>query len=98
MKKNIQIREVDTILTQMENVDLRLKKMIEQIKDIMLQQATIIKELKDENESLWFMLEEVKESDMKNWAEKNNNKEILQHRLDDWFAQLAVMKNNQGDA
>ncbi|MBB82175.1 MAG: hypothetical protein CL931_00005 [Deltaproteobacteria bacterium] len=98
MKKNIQIREVDTILTEMENVDLRLKKMIEQIKDIMLQQATIIKELKDENESLWFMLEEVKESDMKNWAEKNNNKEILQHRLDDWFAQLAVMKNNQGDA
>ena len=77
MKKNIQIKEVDTILTEMENVDLRLKKMIEQIKDIMLQQATIIKELKDENESLWFMLEEVKESDMKNWAEKNNNKEIL---------------------
>ena len=98
MKKNIQIKEVDTILTEMENVDLRLKKMIEQIKDIMLQQATIIKELKDENESLWFMLEEVKESDMKKWAEKNNNKEILQHRLDDWFAQLAVMKNNQGDA
>ena len=98
MKKNIQIKEVDTILTEMENVDLRLKKMIEQIKDIMLQQATIIKELKDENESLWFMLEEVKESDMKNWAEKNNNKEILQHRLDDWFAQLAVMKNNQGEA
>ena len=28
----------------------------------------------------------------------DNNKEILQHRLDDWFAQLAVMKNNQGDA
>ena len=98
MKKSIQIKEVDTILTEMESVDLKLKRMIEQIKDIMLQQATIIKELKDENESLWFMLEEVKESDMKNWAKQNNNKEILQHRLDDWFAQLAVMKNNQGDA
>ena len=44
------------------------------------------------------MLEEIKNSDMENWAKQNNNKEILQHRVDDWFAQMAVMKNNQGDA
>jgi len=98
MKQKIQIKEVDTILTEMENVDVKIKTMIDQIKEIMLKQAELIKELKDENESLWFMLEEIKESDMENWAKKNNNKEILQHRLDDWFAQLAVMRNNKGDA
>ena len=98
MKQKIQIKEVDTILTEMENVDVKIKTMIDQIKEIMLKQAELIKELKDENESLWFLLEEIKESDMENWAKKNHNKEILQHRLDDWFAQLAVMRNNKGDA
>ena len=96
--KTIQMKEIDTILTEMEGVDGKIKAMLEQMKEIMFKQIEIIKVLKDENESLWFMLDEIKESDMENWAKKNNNKEILQHRLDGWFAQLAVMKNNQGDA
>ena len=79
-------------------MDNRIEELVTELKAVVEGQLKVIKSLKDENESLWFMLEEIKASDMENWAKQNNNKEILQHRIDDWFAQMAVMKNNQGDA
>ena len=93
-----ELKEIDTLLTAINGVDSRIEELVEELRNAVRGQLEVIKALKDENESLWFMLEEIKNSDMENWAKQNNNKEILQHRVDDWFAQMAVMKNNQGDA
>tara|TARA_B100000900_G_C20540096_1_gene700086 strand:- start:819 stop:1118 length:300 start_codon:yes stop_codon:yes gene_type:complete len=94
----LKLKEIDTLLTAINGVDSRIEELVEELRNAVRGQLEVIKALKDENESLWFMLEEIKNSDMENWAKQNNNKEILQHRVDDWFAQMAVMKNNQGDA
>jgi len=94
----IELKEIDTLLTAINGVDSKIEELVEELRNAVRGQLEVIKALKDENESLWFMLEEIKNSDMENWAKQNNNKEILQHRVDDWFAQMAVMKNNQGDA
>lgn len=97
-KDKFELKEIDTLLTAISGVDNRIEELVTELKAVVEGQLKVIKSLKDENESLWFMLEEIKASDMENWAKQNNNKEILQHRIDDWFAQMAVMKNNQGDA
>ena len=82
----------------LNNSNKSVKELVEELRKAVRGQLEVIKTLKDENESLWFMLEEIKNSDMENWAKQNNNKEILQNRLDNWFAEMATMKNNQGDA
>ena len=94
----VQIREVDTLLKAIDGVDKRIEELVSELRKAVEGQLEVIKSLKDENESLWFMLEEIRNSDMENWAKRNNNKDILQHRVDDWFAQMAHMKNNAGDA
>ena len=93
-----ELKEIDTLLTAINGVDNRIEELVEELRKAVRGQLEVIKTLKDENESLWFMLEEIKNSDMENWAKQNNNKEILQNRLDNWFAEMATMKNNQGDA
>lgn len=94
----LELKEIDTLLTAINGVDSRIEELVEELRSAVRGQLEVIKALKDENESLWFMLEEIKKSDMENWAKQNNNKEILQNRLDGWFAEMATMKNNQGDA
>ena len=94
----LELKEIDTLLTAINGVDSRIEELVEELRNAVRGQLEVIKTLKDENESLWFMLEEIKKSDMENWAKQNNNKEILQNRLDGWFAEMATMKNNQGDA
>ena len=93
-----ELKEIDTLLTAINGVDNRIEELVEELRKAVRGQLEVIKALKDENESLWFMLEEIKNSDMENWAKQNNNKEILQNRLDNWFAEMATMRNNQGDA
>ena len=93
-----ELKEIDTLLTAINGVDNRIEELVEELRKAVRGQLEVIKTLKDENESLWFMLEEIKNSDMENWAKQNNNKEILQNRLDNWFAEMATMRNNQGDA
>jgi len=94
----IELKEIDTLLTAINGVDSKIEELVEELRNAVRGQLEVIKALKDENESLWFMLEEIKKSDMENWAKQSNNKEILQNRLDGWFAEMATMKNNQGDA
>ena len=94
----LELKEIDTLLTAINGVDSRIEELVEELRNAVRGQLEVIKTLKDENESLWFMLEEIKKSDMENWAKQNNNKEILQNRLDGWFAEMATMKNSQGDA
>ena len=98
MKDKIEISEVDDILGDLDKVDARINDLVVELRRAIDRQFKTIQQLKDENESLWFMLEEMKASDMKNWAEQGDNKNILQNSVDEYLAQLAVIKNNQGDA
>lgn len=98
MKDRFEIKEVDDILGDLSKVDARINDLVVELRRAINKQFEVIRQLKDENESLWFMLEEMRASDIKNWAEQGNNKDILQDSVDEHLAKIAIMKNSQGDA
>jgi|GEM_PF-6657749 hypothetical protein len=56
----------------------------------------LIEEIKDENESLWRMLDELKESEMESWAKDNEG--MLQEHLEDHVKKLKWHNKMKGDA
>ena len=62
-KDKFELKEIDTLLTAISGVDNRIEELVTELKAVVEGQLKVIKSLKDENESLWFMLEEIQESD-----------------------------------
>jgi|TARA_Y100000310_G_scaffold345507_1_gene465785 hypothetical protein len=55
----------------------------------------LIEELRDENQSLWFMLEELKSSEMESWAKENGA--MLQEYLDEHIKKLKWTNKVKGE-
>ena len=56
----------------------------------------LIETLRDENRSLWFMLDELKSSEMESWAKDND--EMLQEYLDEHVKKLKWNNKLLGEA
>ena len=66
------------------------------LRDMMGQCLEIIAQLEDENESVWGMLDEMKESEMETWAKNNEN--VLQDYVDEHIKELKWFNKMKGDA
>ena len=71
-----------------------LQKKLERQDDIIAEYKKENKELRDENENLWFMLDEMKES-QKFSAEHASH---LEESISKQMVQLKLMQNNKGEA
>jgi len=65
-------------------------------RDVINQCLEIVAQLDEENESVWGMLDEMKESEMESWAKNNEN--MLQEYLDEHVKTLKWMNKIKGEA
>ena len=97
MAKN-EFDEINNLLESIGALDNRVLELVDEMRNIVETQSEAIATLKDENESLWFMLEEINNSDMKVWAEQQQNADKLQDTVDGVLAKLKMLQNNLGKA
>ena len=97
MAKN-EFDEINNLLESIGALDNRVLELVSEMRNIVETQSEAIATLKDENESLWFMLEEINNSDMKVWAEQQQNADKLQDTVDGVLAKLKLLQNNLGEA
>lgn len=97
MAKN-EFDEINNLLESIGALDNRVLELVAEMRNIVETQSEAIATLKDENESLWFMLEEINSSDMKVWAEQQQNADKLQDTVDGVLAKLKLLQNNLGEA
>ena len=97
MAKN-EFEEINNLLESIGALDNRVLELVADMRNIVETQSEAIATLKDENESLWFMLEEINNSDMKVWAEQQQNADKLQDTVDGVLAKLKTLQNNLGEA
>ena len=88
------VKDVQTLLVNMSKVDAEVADIamvaLERIKEL----EERVAELEDENESLWFMLDEIKES--QKWSKEQG--EELQRTINQQLLTLKMMQRNRGDA
>lgn len=97
MAKN-EFEEINNLLESIGALDNRVLELVAEMRNIVETQSEAIATLKDENESLWFMLEEMKNSDIAEWAKHGDNASKLQDRVDDTLGRLAVLVNSLSEA
>ena len=97
MAKN-EFDEINNLLESIGALDNRVLELVAEMRNIVETQSEAIATLKDENESLWFMLEEMKNSDIAEWAKHGDNASKLQDRVDDTLGRLAVLVNSLSEA
>ena len=97
MAKN-EFDEINNLLESIGALDNRVLELVSEMRNIVETQSEAIATLKDENESLWFMLEEINSSDMKVWAEQQQNADKLQDTVDGVLAKLKLLQNNLGES
>ena len=97
MAKN-EFDEINNLLESIGALDNRVLELVAEMRNIVETQSEAIATLKDENESLWFMLEEMKNSDIAEWAKHGVNASKLQDRVDDTLGRLAVLVNSLSEA
>ena len=90
--------EVNNLLMEIDELDNKVLELVLQIRNIVETQNSQINLLQDENESLWFMLEEIKKSDIAEWAKHGDNASKLQERVDDTLGRLSVLVNRLTEA
>jgi len=86
--------ELDTILQTMSEVDGRIGDLARVAVAKVGELEQRVKELEDENESLWFMLDEMKESQK---FHKEHGEE-LQRQISKQIAELKLMQMRKADA
>jgi hypothetical protein len=97
MAKN-EFEEINNLLESIGALDNRVLELVAEMRNIVETQSEAIATLKDENESLWFMLEEMKNSDIAEWAKHGDNASKLQDRVDDTLGRLAILVNSLSEA
>jgi len=88
------VKSVQTLLINMGKVDAKVADIanaaLERIKEL----EERVAELEDENGSLWFMLDEIKES--QKWTKEQGVE--LQRAINEQLVTLKMMQQNRGDA
>ena len=88
------VKDVQTLLINMSKVDAEVADIamvaLERIKEL----EKRVVELEDENGSLWFMLDEIKES--QKWSKEQG--EELQRTINQQLLTLKMMQQNKGEA
>lgn len=90
-----------SIMERLSEVDGRLGKLahiavqkVGELEQVVKQLTKENKELRDENENLWFMLDELKESQ----TFKKEHIEHLEKSIKQQMLQIKLMQNNKGEA
>ena len=87
-------KELTTILQTMSEVDGRIGDLARIAIDRVGQLEQRVNELEEENESLWFMLDEMKESQ----KFTKEHAEELQRKINEQLLIYKMMQRNRGDA
>jgi len=87
-------KELDTILQTMSEVDGRIGDLARIAIDRVGQLEQRVNELEEENESLWFMLDEMKESQ----KFTKEHSEELQRQINQRITELKLMQMRKADA
>ena len=90
--------EINNLLMEIDELDNKILELVSEVRNVVETQKIHINLLQDENESLWFMLEEIKKSDITEWAKHGDNASKLQERVDNTLSRLAVLVNNLSEA
>ena len=90
--------EINNLLMEIDELDNKILDLVSEVRNVVETQKVHINLLQDENESLWFMLQEIKKSDIAEWAKHGDNASKLQERVDNTLSRLAVLVNNLSEA
>lgn len=90
--------EINNLLMEIDELDNKILELVSEVRNVVETQKVHINLLQDENESLWFMLEEIKKSDITEWAKHGDNASKLQERVDNTLSRLAILVNNLSEA
>ena len=92
--ENENVKSVQTLLINMGKVDAKVADIanaaLERIKEL----EERVAELEDENGSLWFMLDEIKES--QTWTKEHSNE--MQKSINEQLVTIKMMQQNKGEA
>jgi len=90
----VETSELTQILKNISEVDGRIGDLARLAVQKVGELEREIRELQDENENLWFMLDEMKET--QKWTKEHT--EELQRSINDHLAMYKMMQNNKGEA
>ena len=90
----VETSELTQILKNISEVDGRIGDLARLAVQKVGELEREIRELQEENENLWFMLDEMKET--QKWTKEHT--EELQRSINDHLAMYKMMQNNKGEA
>jgi hypothetical protein len=88
------VKDVQTLLINMKAVDTNIAEIAQTAVDRIRELEERVAELEDENESLWFMLDEIKES--QTWTKEQSNE--MQKSINEQLVTIKMMQQNKGEA